>query len=130
MRVRLSLLLIVLFGAFSAIAEGPLVLPIGKMGDSELSTVLPSEKSLIIVGILAQIIWNLLTYLYKRKEKEADKSQQKLDRLYDMVHKMQGQITELGEAPTEDQIFVRLQPHIELAVIKAIRNNEDKRNAR
>lgn len=115
--------------SFMTAAEGPVVLPIGKIGETELSAVLPSEKALILLAIAIQVIWALLNYIFKRREKEEDKSEEKLDRLYVMVHAMQADVKALKDAPTEDDMIKRLTPFIELQIYKAIHKPTNGRKA-
>lgn len=102
----------------------PNIVSLGKVGGAELKAVLPSEKTLILLGISIQITWALLTYIFKHKEKQLDKSEEKLDRLYAMVHEIQGHIKVLRAAPSEDEMIVRIQPHVELAVLRAMKKHE------
>ncbi len=103
-----------------------MVLPIGKVDGTQLNAVLPSEKWMIILAVVFQIMWNLLKFIGKKMMKEKDTTEQKLDRLFVLVHKMEGQLSELATAPTETEIVRSLQPHIELAVHKAVRSMEGK----
>lgn len=107
--------------------DKPVVVPIAKIGDSELTAVLPNEKVLIIIVFAFQIIKTLVTYIYKEKEKKDDKTEEKLDRLFKLVHDMQAEIKALGVAPTENEILMRIRPEIELMVIKAAREYREER---
>lgn len=79
---------------------------------------------MILIGICIQIILELYRELRKRKKESENQDGQKLDRLYTIVHKMEGQLQEFAAAPTMTEIVMALQPHIELAVHKAMRTIE------
>lgn len=103
-----------------AMAEEPTVLPLGKVGDKELNAVLPSEKAMILLAIAGQIIFKLMSFILKKTLKEKETSEEKLDRLFILVHEMQGQIKQLGSAPTETEIVRALQVHIKAAVLEQV----------
>lgn len=104
----------------SAWASEPIVLPLGKIGEKEVNAILPSDKWMIILMICGQIIWALYTEIKKQKEKRENKDSEKLDRLYEIVHKIEGRLMEVGQAPTETEILMGLQPHIKVAVMEAL----------
>lgn len=107
-------------------AGEPIVVPLGNIGAKEVNAILPSEKGMIIIAICFQIILELLRELRKRKEKNENQDGEKLDRLYVIVHKMEGQLQEFAAAPTLTEIIMATQPHIELAVHRAMRSLEGK----
>lgn len=116
--------MLLFFCWISRLWADPNIVSLGKIGGSDLKAVLPSEKALIVLGISIQIIWALLSYIFKHKEKQMDQSEKKLDRLYAMVHEIQGHIKELRMAPSEDEMIIKLQPHVELAVLRAMKKHE------
>jgi hypothetical protein len=111
--------------------EGPVVLPIAKLGAGELSAVLPSEKVLIILAIALQVIYKLLTYIFEDKEKkkseESTETKGNFERLFKIVHEMQGVLNTLRRAPTEEELVQRIQPHIELGVLRAMKKYESRK---
>lgn len=109
-----------------AMAEEPTVLPLGKIGDKELNAVLPSEKAMILLAIAGQIIYKLSIYIIKKTMKEKESDSQKLDRLFVLVHEMQGQIKQLGTAPTETEIVRALQVHVKAAVLEQFMKHKGK----
>jgi hypothetical protein len=119
-------LLSLFYGSLAWAESRPVVIPLGKSGVNDLNAVLPDEKTLILVVFFAQIAWALMQYVWKRKEKSDDHSAEKLDRLFSMVHEIQGEIKILRRAPSEDEMVVRLQPHIELGVLRALKKHDHK----
>lgn len=120
MTAKCQLLLMTLLMSGQSFAGEPITFPLGKMGGGDLEAVLPSEKSLIILALAGQVIWALLSYIYKIKEKKSDKTEVTLERLYKLVHEIQADVKILKSAPSEDELFKRLYPHVKLAAIEAV----------
>lgn len=122
-------ILFLIFVPWAALAEQkPIVLPLGELSGHEVGIALPSEKIMILIAFSLQIIWALLGYIFKQKEKSNNKSEEKLDRLYDMVHAMQGDLKKLKAAPSEDEMIVRIQPYIELGVLREFKKYEGRKS--
>lgn len=81
---------------------------------------------MILLMVCGQIIWALYSEIRKAKEKKENKDSEKLDRLFNMVHKIQGQLKNIKQAPTETEIVRSLDTHIKLAVLEAMRKYQDK----
>lgn len=111
----------ILFGFFGFASAEPVVLPLANIDGGQLSAILPSEKAMILLALALQVIWKLVTYIYKQKMQSEDKTEEKLDRLYTMVHAMQVDVKALKSAPTEDEIYKRMHPQIQITVLETMR---------
>lgn len=130
---KINLFLALLLISLPAIAE-PTVIPVGTFGDKELNAVLPSEKAMILLAIALQVIYKLLMYIFKGKKKLDEKKEEeeklyhsKVDQIFAMISEMKGDIRLLKAAPTEDQLFIRLVPHMKVVVHEEL---EKQRRAR
>jgi hypothetical protein len=103
----------------------PVVLPITKTDNGELSAIIPSEKvllALLAANAVQIVIWAVKEWL-KHREKKDDKTSERMD-------KMQADIAEIKSAlrvinsrdtVTHSEMIELLKPHIELIVIKSMR---------
>lgn len=119
-----------MFGLFWLLVESqtllakPVVLPVTKIGDSDLNAVLPSEKYLLTLLCLnlIYIIWALVKGIWDAKAKREDKTAEKLDALTLMVHEMKGKLNSLNDPPDEDEIAAKIERRVEFLVFKTMRD--------
>lgn len=115
--------------AIVAAAE-PTLVPIAKMKDAELDAVLPSEKAMIIIAFLIQVIYSIAKHWWtqktKKDEKKNDNTDKNFERVFKMIHDLQTEVKVMKTAPSEDEMFARLQPHIKSSVLEAILKYKDK----